>query len=225
MTRKSKKIVLGSRSPRRLELLRHVVPYERIVVMPPRSADEAGFAGITDWDGIEQRLLEIARSKCDDVQAWLATPDAPLSPNDVLAVITADTVIVGIEDDGSPNVLGQPPEDESWPGVVRQWFMKYYIGKTHIAVTALCVARADGRRSERVVRSDVTFRADCQRWLDWYIASGEPRGKAGGYALQGAGGIFIEMVEGSLSNVVGLPLAELMQIFEELGIALVDRPS
>lgn len=214
-------MVLGSRSPRRLELLQQVVSGEqRIVVMPPRSTVEAGFGGITDWAGLERRLREIARDKCDDIQAQLAEPSSPLSPTDVQAIITADTVIAGITDEGRLEVLGKPPDDDRWPDVVRQWFMKYYIGKTHLAATAICVAQPEGRRSERVVRSDVTFRADSQRWLDWYIASGEPRGKAGGYALQGAGGIFIERVEGSLSNVVGLPLAELLELFEGLGVSL-----
>ena len=68
------------------------------------------------------------------------------------------------------------------------------------------------------MKSEVTFRADSERWIDWYLATGEPKGKAGGYAIQGAGSIFVARVEGSLSNVVGLPLRELWEIFDELGI-------
>ncbi|HXY34093.1 MAG TPA: Maf family protein, partial [Planctomycetaceae bacterium] len=67
-------------------------------------------------------------------------------------------------------------------------------------------------RMTRVVTSRVTFVEDVDRWLDWYLSTEEPRGKAGGYALQGAGSIFIAKVEGSLSNVVGLPLAELLEM-------------
>jgi septum formation protein len=110
--------------------------------------------------------------------------------------------------------------DDSWPAAVRQWFRDYYIGKTHAAATGLVVARPNGERLARVVRSEVTFRADGERWVDWYIRTGEPRNKAGGYAIQGAGSVFIERVEGSLSNVVGLPLAELMEVFRELGVDL-----
>ena len=88
--------------------------------------------------------------------------------------------------------------------------------RTHWAVSAVCVALPSGKVAERVVRSEVTFVADVETRLEWYIGTEEPRGKAGGYALQGAGSIFISRVEGSHSNVVGLPLGELMEMFEEL---------
>ena len=60
--------------------------------------------------------------------------------------------------------------------------------------------------------------ADLERRLDWYVSTGEPRGKAGGYAIQGAGSLFVTQVQGSVSNVVGLPLEALVEVFEELGI-------
>src|SRR5690349_16639017 len=70
------KFILGSRSPRRMELLAQIVPAERITVLPPRSSDEAGFDGLHDWANIEARLREIARTKCDDVVAQLANDPA-----------------------------------------------------------------------------------------------------------------------------------------------------
>ena len=72
-----------------------------------------------------------------------------------------------------------------------------------------------GRIAERIVRSSVTFYDDIERRLDWYLATGEPRGKAGGYAVQGAASIFISRIEGSLSNVIGLPLRELFDVLTE----------
>jgi len=75
-----------------------------------------------------------------------------------------------------------------------------------------------GTSVERIVKSDVTFIPDVERHLEWYIRTGEPRGKAGGYAIQGAGSIFISKVTGSLSNVVGLPLEALLDAFEELQV-------
>jgi septum formation protein len=134
-------------------------------------------------------------------------------------IVTADTIVVVERAGGLLHVLGQPPADDSWPETVRRWFREDYAGKTHLAATAVCVERliAEGaalreERRSRVVTSRVTFVPDVDHWLDWYLATGEPRGKAGGYALQGAGSLFIEKVEGSLSNVVGLPLAELLDM-------------
>lgn len=223
MSMKRKTIILGSQSPQRLELLRQVVCPERTVVMPPRSTSEAGFEGLGDWLAIEQRLLQIAGDKCDDVRAQLADPRCPIQSADIGAIVAADTVIVGEADNGRLEVLGKPPDDDTWPDVVRQWFRDYYIGKTHEAATALLVADVQGERLARVVRSKVAFRADGDQWFDWYVATGEPRNKAGGYAIQGAGSIFVERVEGSLSNVVGLPLVELMELLRARNLDLLRQ--
>jgi septum formation protein len=129
-------------------------------------------------------------------------------------VIAADTVVI-VDRGGSLHVLGQPPDDDSWRETVRRWFVQDYAGKTHLVATALVVEPVDtGKRSSRIVTSRVAFTEDVDRWLDGYLATGESRGKAGGYALQGAGSIFVSKVEGSLSNVVGLPLAELLELLE-----------
>ncbi len=209
MERSLERIVLGSRSPRRLELLSLIVPRERIDVRPPRASDEAGFAGLTTRPEIELRLAEIARAKNADVRQQLDPPGC--------AVLTADTVIVGRADDGTLAVLGQPPADESWRPTVRDWFRRYYFGRTHTALTAVCVATPAGRRTERIATSSVTFCAPDEELLEWYLSTEEPRGKAGGYALQGAGSAFVERVEGSLSNVVGLPVRE---VREMLGVEI-----
>jgi septum formation protein len=201
------RLVLGSRSPRRLELLRQIHPPELIDVVPPSTTDEAGFADLHDWPSIERRLLEIATAKCEDVAAQVR------KRRDVATiVIAADTVVI-VDRGGSLHVLGQPPDDDSWRETVRRWFVEDYAGKTHLVATALVVEPVDtGKRTSRVVTSRVTFTEDVERHLDWYLATGESRGKAGGYALQGAGSVFVSKVEGSLSNVVGLPLAELLEI-------------
>jgi septum formation protein len=200
--------VLGSRSPRRLELLQQIVPAEAIEVLPPRSSEEAGFDGLADWPAIEGRLLEIARAKCADVLDQLSA--RPADPRRI--VITADTIVVVRGIGGRLAVLGQPPEDSTWPEVVRRWFLDYYSGQTHEVATAFRVVKAGMPRVEQIVRTAVTFHGDVTRQLDWYLATGEPRGKAGGYAVQGAGGIFIARIDGSLSNVVGLPLRELVDV-------------
>ena len=223
MTAQPQKIVLGSCSPRRLELLRQVVSTDRIEVLPPQSSEEPAFDGLPNWPDIQNWLSETARSKCDDVLRQLRFITGDRLIRDVAVVIAADTIIVAADADGKPVVLGQPPEDSSGAETVRRWFRDYYFGATHTAATALCVATPLGRRAERVVESAVSFYADTQRWLDWYIATGEPRGKAGGYALQGAGGLFVSQVKGSISNVVGLPLRELLEVLEELEVDVSSK--
>ena len=71
-----------------------------------------------------------------------------------------------------------------------------------------------------MVSTEVSFIDDVESRLEWYIETEEPRGKAGGYAIQGAGSIFISRVAGSLSNVIGLPLEALLDVFEELQIVI-----
>jgi septum formation protein len=215
MARSRSQLILGSRSPQRLELLRQIVPAERIEVLPPRVAEEAGFENLHDWAAIERRLIGIAQTKCDDV---LEQAEMRAGKREFDAVVTADTIIVVTGAYDRLVVLGQPPDDESWTETVRHWFLDYYAGRTHVAATAFCVATAQGAKAARVVKSNVTFHAETKRWLAWYLATEEPRGKAGGYALQGAGGIFVSAVEGSLSNVIGLPLWDLFDVLQELGI-------
>ena len=194
----SRTIVLGSRSPRRQELLSLLVPKELIQILPPSDPDEPGFEGLHDEAAIVDQLQHIARMKNVNVRA------RPECPRDAL-VLTADTTIVA-GTLGAFVVLGQPPSTPDWQATVREWFNRHYFGQTHRAMTAVVLSHPDGRRSEQVVETRVTMRATDAVHLDWYLNTGEPIGKAGGYALQGAGSVFIEQVDGSLSNVVGLPL-------------------
>jgi septum formation protein len=197
-----------------LELLRLIVPSDRIDVVPPTSSGEAGFDGLDTWEAIERRLQEIAGTKASQVSRQLTAKQKRES-----IVIVADTVIVvetaprgrGSSASGSLYVLGQPPDD-NWREIVRTWFVEHYAGRTHLAVTALRVELPSGAVVERLVKTAVTFHDDVESWLDWYLDTGEPRGKAGGYALQGVGSVFVQTVEGSLSNVVGLPIEALLEI-------------
>jgi septum formation protein len=133
-------------------------------------------------------------------------------------VIAADTTIVAAGNDGKLHVIGQPPESEDWKTVVRNWFRDFFAGRTHQVFTVLYIRHSDGRSVERLIKSEVTFVGNVGQHLDWYIDTEEPRGKAGGYAIQGAGSIFISQVTGSLTNVIGLPLEALLSAFEELQI-------
>lgn len=206
-------LVLGSRSPRRQELLQLLLPAERIEILTPLQAEEPGFEDLHRWQEIEQQVQLIARMKNEDVSNQLKSRNESEQP----LVLTADTVIVAPLDEERLVVLGQPPETSQWQETVRFWFQNYLIGQTHWAVTATCLSDLEGRVSDKITRTAVTFRNVAADELEWYLSTEEPRGKAGGYAIQGAGSTLVQSVEGSLSNVVGLPLETLISQFEEWG--------
>lgn len=206
------RLILGSRSPRRRELLERLVPPDLVILRPPQSSDELGFEGLTSWLEIAQRLQRIAREKNDDVLSQLSPSE------DLQLVLTADTTIIATDAEGCYRVLEQPPNDDSWREIVRGWFRDLYAGRSHIAATAVCLTdHRAGQRLERIVQSQVWVREDVEPLLDWYLATGEPLGKAGGYALQGLASVFVTRVEGSISNVVGLPLEVLVEMLPQLG--------
>lgn len=195
-----------------------VVPAEEIAVMPPTNSAEPGFEGLHDLSAIETQLLAIARQKGEDVLRQVqAGALGSIAPETVL--ITADTTIAVPHPDriGKYLSLGQPPEDETWRDVVRDWFIRLYAGQTHTVLSALHLQTLAGRETIRLVHSSVTFRRDVARWLDWYLETGESRGKAGGYGIQGLGSLFVTRVEGSFSNVVGMPLEALVGALQEMG--------
>lgn len=223
------RFVLGSRSPRRRELLQQIVPADRIDIVPPASSAEADFLGLIEWASICDRMQEITRHKSAQVMEQLGDAAAHA------VVICADTSIVISE--AKPQgrapatweecplpaplrVIGQPPANEPRGETLRSWYRDYYAGRTHLAATSLHVMASDQRLFERIVTTQVTFRRDIDPWFDWYLASGEPQGKAGGYAVQGAGSIFMSSIVGSLTNVIGLPLEALLEALWELGVDL-----
>lgn len=200
-------IVLGSRSPRRKDLLAQLLPNreQQIEILPPSSSEEATFEGLKTWDDIEARLQSIAQTKLKDVRQQIQhRENQPI-------VITADTVIVATNpaDNDACVVLGQPPSVD-WQNTVREWFKSFLIGKTHHAATAYCVSYGELTFGQ-TVRTAVTFHNLAEKWIDWYLETGEPIGKAGGYAIQGAGSVFVSQVTGSLSNVIGLPQREVLE--------------
>lgn len=209
-------IVLASRSPRRFELLSTLVPSAQILVQPPPSAEEMGFDGLHDFIAIEQRILEIAEAKHHSVQALLQQQGRPY-----LAIIAGDTTIVAFDSNKQPVVIGQPPETPDRFDLVRKWFRDYYSEREHCVLTGVFLSACHGKKAESrgfVVQSRVHCHSIDERTLEWYLSTSEPWGKAGGYGIQGAGSIFVDQIQGSLSNVIGLPLREVQQALWELEI-------
>ena len=209
-------IVLGSSSPRRLDLLRSLFPEEPIQVLPPCRSDETEPVDVTTREEIIKGLLEIACDKNEDVSRQLPPESLPV------VLLTADTGIIVKNEDDSFQALGKPPA-ENYRETVRSWFNQYYLGKTHEVVTACCLSYWRETESGRVpqryyctVISEVTMSADLHDRIDWYLDTQEPLGKAGGYAIQGAGSLFVEKVTGSISNIIGLPLRETYELVEQV---------
>lgn len=194
-------IILGSRSPRRQELLSHLISASQIEIVPPLDSAEAGFDELHELAQIRERLISICLTKNEDV--FQQVQKTGLSG----AILTADTIVVVEPRENSHLVVGQPPAGPEWQETVRHWFLDYYAGKTHRVMTGLCFRKGDQIQTE-IAETRVTFceREQVEAQLEWYLSTAESLGKAGGYAVQGAGSIFVSRIEGSLSNVVGLPL-------------------
>jgi septum formation protein len=173
------KLILASKSPRRAEILRSV-----------------------GWD-FESRAANIDETRRDgeDAIAYVkrlarekAVKIAQLAPG--CAVLGADTVVV-IDD----TILGQPHTDD----VARQ-MLRRLSGRWHEVLTGVAILRAE---SEPVVVHETTrvrFAELSDSEIDWYVSTGEPHDKAGAYAIQGQGGVFIREIEGDYFNIVGLPV-------------------
>ncbi len=89
-------------------------------------------------------------------------------------------------------------------------------GRTHRVVSGLALLRPDGTHESAAETTEVAFRPLDARWLDWYVGLGEWRGRAGGYAIQGAGAALVRRVAGDYLNVVGLPVARLLDLVPDL---------
>jgi len=121
------------------------------------------------------------------------------------AVLGCDTLVVL---DGA--IYGKPPD----AGAARET-LGALGGRTHEVLSGLALLLPEEERTA-LARTEVTFRSLEEGLLDWYLATGEWRGRAGGYAIQGAGAALVRAVAGDYENVVGLPLATLLDIYPEL---------
>ncbi len=203
-------LILGSRSPRRLQLLQDLYGCDRVRSVPPANPQELGFAGLVTDDRIRSRLLQIVQQKLEGVRSRLSAGSDSAS-NDV--IICADTIIVAGEPDQRV-VLGQPPA-KHWQNAVRSWFTNLLSGKTHQVHTAVLVACGQ-QVQQQVITTLVTFHDLSPELIDWYLATAESIGKAGGYAIQGKAAAFVAGVSGSLTCVIGLPLQETSQLIRSV---------
>jgi len=187
------KLVLASTSPRRRDLL------ERIGIVPARIAapdiDETPHAAELP----RAYALRIALAKAHAVERGA----------DEIILAGDTTIAVG------RRILGKP-EDEA---DLRR-MLGLLSGRRHHCISAVCVIGLDGKARTRVSDTVVTFKRLTAQEIDWYVASGEGMGKAGGYAIQGRAEGFVRFLSGSHSGVVGLPVFETRALLAAAGIPL-----
>lgn len=180
------RIILASQSPRRAQLLESAgFDFD----VDPADVDES----VRHGEAPEAYAQRIARDK--------ATTVAGRHPSRI--VLAADTIVV---QDGE--VFGKPAGRDD---AVRM--LRALSGREHDVLTAVVVARR-GTVDEHLERTRVTFGPMTAADIDWYVGSGEADGKAGAYAIQGRAARFIPRIDGSYSNVVGLPVAAVHRMLE-----------
>jgi septum formation protein len=183
-------IILASASPRRQELLDQIKVNYKIY---PVNIDETPLLN-------EVPLVYVQRMAAEKSLACVARI------GDKLPVLAADTAVVL-----DNLIMGKPKDQADALAMLRR-----LSGKTHHVYSAVSLR---GRVHHQAVSlTEVTFRPLTEREMIAYWQSGEPRDKAGGYAIQGMGSIFVESIKGSFSGVVGLPLFETAQLLSQQGI-------
>lgn len=180
-------LILASGSPRRAELLT-AAGYTFEVV--PADVDETPTPGESPAD----YAMRIARAK--------ATRVAAARSSDI--VLAADTVVVGDE-----RLMGKPTDRQDAASM-----LKVLSGRTHDVHTAV-VVRGPGLNAEELVTTRVRFQPLSESEIEWYLETGEPEGKAGAYGIQGRASRFIDWIEGSWSNVVGLPISTVYRLLKD----------
>ena len=191
-------ICLASASPRRRQLLEQIgVAFE----VSPADIDESPLANETP-DQFVRRLAEAKAARAVDT----------LTAGDRAIVLAADTIVV-VDD----KVYGKPVDDRHAASMLCQ-----LSGRSHEVLTAVAVARDEVRACE-ISRSRVTFGSLSSDQIDAYVATGEPRDKAGASAVQGRAAVFIERIEGSFSGVMGLPLFETAGLLRNVGVEVMQK--
>lgn len=194
---RARALVLASGSPRRLELLQQVgIEPARLM---PADIDE------TPERSEHPRSLakRLSKEKAAAVMAALKGRGEASSS----LVLAADTVVA----------VGRRIMPKAELGEDAVTNLRILSGRTHRVFTGVCLATPDGKLRQRLVESRVRFKRLSREEIERYVASGEWRGKAGGYAIQGLAGGFVVRLVGSYSNVVGLPLYETLALLNGEG--------
>lgn len=216
------RLYLASQSPRRSELLRQIgVDF----ITSPANIDETRLDGESPLDFVQR----MAREKAQATYSQLCQSGEVTQSSGATVVLGSDTIVVapGVLA-SSTLVLNEAPHDLTVMGKPENQshaaqMLKCLSGQTHEVITAVYVLRTTAQKSESfsdIGRAKVSFCSISDTLIDAYWNTGEPKGKAGGYAIQGFAATFIEQIVGSYSAVVGLPLHETAALLQQAKVAI-----
>lgn len=188
----NRQFILASGSPRRKQLLGQLG-----FIFDVEVSDIDETPGIDEAP--EQYVERLAREKAASVAD---------NHSESVVVLAADTTVVF-----EGNILGKPESKEHGLEMLRM-----LSGSTHDVFTGVSATKGEVFRT-LTVKTAVVFRELSLNEANWYWSTGEPQDKAGGYGLQGAGAAFVTSLEGSYSNVIGLPLSETVDLLRGFGVA------
>jgi septum formation protein len=190
------RLILASSSPRRSELLKQAGLTFSVI---PSDFDE-GTVTLSDPDS---DVITLAESKALDISQ--KHPDA--------WVIGADTIVLI-----GRKILGKPASAREACEMLQR-----LSGKTHQVLTGYCICcKNKNRIFSETVKTDVRFKKLTDAEINWYIQTDEPFDKAGGYAIQGIGSFLVRSISGSYTNVVGLPVCEVMEFLIKEKVLVLD---
>ncbi|MDQ7814387.1 MAG: Maf family protein [Patescibacteria group bacterium] len=190
MKHKTQHLILASSSPRRRELLERLhIPIE----IHPADVDETPRKN----EHAKAMVLRLAKDKAAVIAKeypgrWVLASDTTVAQN------------------GKP--IGKPTSATD-----AKRTLKKLQGKKHQVYTAICLQK-DDKRFALVDTTEVLFRKMTDKEISWYVRTGEPMDKAGSYAIQGIGGLFIKNILGSYSNVMGLPVEKTVELLQKAGL-------
>ena len=195
------RIVLASRSPRRVDLLTKFVDEifgqgQMTFDIEPADIDETPFEHETPLAHVQR----LAQSKAQTIAQRFAGSD--------VVVIAADTTV-----DVDGEIFGKPENLDDARRMLNEMS-----GRTHRVHTAISVVRGE-QQAHTVDSASVTLVQISEELMEWYLATGESLDKAGAYALQGDGGKLVETLQGSFTTVVGLPLEPLADLLAQCGLS------
>lgn len=199
------RLILASASPRRRELMERFWP-ERLQVLVPRFDEDAV---VNTWNGGPDALaMALTAGKIAALLEQFSLPS-------FYCAVAADTLVVA-----GKEILGKPADAAD-----AKRHLRLLSGTTHRVLTALHVVlcRADSvHHLEAIEETAVRFALLDETVIDWYIATGEPFGKAGSYGIQGAGAALVERIDGCFYTVMGLPVSRLLSLLRKAADSLTS---